>query len=149
MLRPHSKISLIGLSLIISLFIALPIISIYTAALYARHEQPDELFNSRSVSSKYTRYVIEPVSVIDVETGSIETQRQLMIADGVIVGIHDAGHQYPTEFAKINGGNPYVSPGLIDMHTHILDRIDLVNSLAHGVTSVRNMRGMPMHLRFK
>ncbi|MFT6407782.1 MAG: hypothetical protein ACJAQ6_001196, partial [Arenicella sp.] len=145
MLHRYTKASLIGLGLITSL----PILFIYSAALYARYEQPDKLLNSQSASAKTKHYVIEPVSVVDVENGTVETQRQLMIADGVIVGIDEAGHQYPTGYAKINGSNAYVTPGLIDMHTHIIDRIDLVNSLAHGVTSVRNMHGMPMHLRFK
>jgi hypothetical protein len=40
-------------------------------------------------------------------------------------------------------------PGLFDMHVHAMDRKNLVLSLAYGVTSVRNMGGYPMHLRWK
>ena len=40
-------------------------------------------------------------------------------------------------------------PGLIDMHAHIFDRNDLPQYLSYGVTTVRNMMGFPMHLRWK
>jgi hypothetical protein len=35
------------------------------------------------------------------------------------------------------------------MHIHLWDRKDLALSLTYGITSVRNMGGMPMHLRWR
>ena len=149
MLKPYTNAALIVLGLSAALIIILPTLFIYFAALYARYEQPNDLFNSKLVATEHTHYVIEPVSIIDVDSGQVTMKRQLVIADGLITGIHEAGHETSPEFLKIDGNDAYVAPGLIDMHTHIVDRKDLVNSLAHGITSVRNMRGMPMHLRFK
>jgi imidazolonepropionase-like amidohydrolase len=149
MLKPSIRAALFWLGLIATLIVVLFALFTYTAALYARYEQPNDLFDSQSVTAGNTHYVVEPVSIIDVDKGHVATKRQLVIADGIIIGIHEAGHKIPQGFVKIDGNDAYVAPGLIDMHTHIVDRKDLVNSLAHGVTSVRNMRGMPMHLRFK
>jgi len=41
----------------------------------------------------------------------------------------------------------YASPGLIDMHVHVWGEAELAAYLAHGVTTVRNLSGMPFHLR--
>jgi cytosine/adenosine deaminase-related metal-dependent hydrolase len=37
-------------------------------------------------------------------------------------------------------------PGLIDAHVHLWDEAELAAYLAHGVTSIRNMSGLPFHL---
>lgn len=128
---------------------ALPIIIIYSAVLHVRYESPSSLPSLDSISAKETRYAIEPVFIVDVENGQLLEDRQLLIKDGRISGINSGGQKLPEDYVRIDGRHAYVVPGLIDMHTHIYDRADLINSLAHGVTSVRNMRGMPMHLRFR
>jgi imidazolonepropionase-like amidohydrolase len=72
-----------------------------------------------------------------------------LIREGVIEDIRAAKTAAPPGYLRVDGHDAYVVPGLIDMHTHIYDRKDLVTSLAYGVTSVRNMRGLPMHLRWR
>lgn len=131
------------------LLIALPIIFIYIAILCSRAEFDHKEFNFKSITDNSSHYVIEPVSIVDVANGLVLTNRQLIIASGTIIGINANGSKASAESIKIDGKDRYVVPGLIDMHTHIYDRKDLVSSLAYGVTSVRNMRGMPMHLKFK
>ncbi|WP_197063522.1 amidohydrolase family protein [Novosphingobium malaysiense] len=37
-------------------------------------------------------------------------------------------------------------PGLADMHVHVWDEAELGAYLAHGITTIRNMSGMPFHL---
>ena len=49
----------------------------------------------------------------------------------------------------IDGQGKYLMPGLIDMHVHLLDRIDLGLYLANGVTTIRNMMGLPWHLKIR
>lgn len=56
---------------------------------------------------------------------------------------HDQGDRV------IDAQGAYLIPGLFDMHVHVHDRKYLGLYLAHGVTSVRNTRGLPMHLRWK
>ncbi len=138
-----------ALFIMLLLIAALPIFITYSAVLHVRYESPSNLASLDSVSAKELRYAIEPVSIVDVENGQLLEGRQLLVKDGLISGIKPHGQELPTGHIRIDGHNAYVVPGLIDMHTHIYDRVDLVNSLAHGVTSVRNMRGMPMHLRFR
>jgi hypothetical protein len=145
MLNRYVKRSFIGLCLLV----ALPIIFIYITILCSRAEFDHAEFNLKSATNNYSHYLIEPVSVVDVANGQVMSNRQLMIANGKIVGINASGSKASAEFIVIDGKGNYVVPGLIDMHTHIYDRKDLVSSLAHGVTSVRNMRGMPIHLQFK
>lgn len=42
-----------------------------------------------------------------------------------------------------------VIPGLADCHVHVEERADMLLSMAHGVTMLRNMRGSPWHLRWQ
>lgn len=49
--------------------------------------------------------------------------------------------------ATFDGAGLTVIPGLHDMHVHIWDQSELAANLMHGVTTVRNMSGMPFHLR--
>ena len=51
--------------------------------------------------------------------------------------------------AVIDAKNKYLTPGLIDMHVHVWDKYELGLYLSNGVTAVRNLWGMPMHLRLK
>ncbi len=40
-------------------------------------------------------------------------------------------------------------PGLADMHTHILDRDELLLYLANGITTIRNLHGLRRHLAWR
>jgi imidazolonepropionase-like amidohydrolase len=96
-----------------------------------------------------TALAIDNVSVVDVRTLSIQSDRQLRVREGRIEAILPAGTPIPETYQRVEGNHHYVVPGLVDMHTHIYDRKDLVITLAYGVTTVRNLRGMPMHLRWR
>ncbi len=52
----------------------------------------------------------------------------------------------PAGARSVDGGGQTLLPGLIDAHVHVWDEAELAGYLAHGVTSVRNMSGMPFHL---
>lgn len=108
-------------------------------------EMPDDLLtvdNSRPL-------VVDNVNVVDVETGQILEGRQIRISSGVIESIQTAGTSSGPELERIDLDGAYLVPGLFDMHVHVHDRKYLGLYLANGVTSVRNMRGLPMHLRWK
>jgi hypothetical protein len=47
----------------------------------------------------------------------------------------------------VDAGGAYALPGLIDMHVHVWGEAELAAYLAHGVTTIRNLSGMPFHLR--
>ena len=47
----------------------------------------------------------------------------------------------------IDGTGKTLLPGLIDAHVHVWDEAELAAYLAHGVTGIRNMSGLPFHLK--
>lgn len=69
----------------------------------------------------------------------------IFIEDGVVISVGNAILP-PVEGDTVDAGGAHATPGLIDMHVHIWGEAELAAFLAHGVTSVRNLSGMPFHL---
>lgn len=91
--------------------------------------------------------LIENVSVVDPSKGTSPAQT-IAIRGGEIVYAGPAGTAPRMPHARrIDGKALFALPGLADMHVHIWDEAELGAYLAHGVTTVRNMSGMPFHLR--
>lgn len=92
-------------------------------------------------------HLITNVNVIPMNRDTVLVNKMVYIKEGVIDKIADT--------IEINGvqifdaKNKYLMPGLIDMHVHVWDRYELGLYLSNGVTAVRNLWGMPMHLRIK
>ena len=111
----------------------------------ARWETPVDLLepdNSQALA-------VDNVHLITMSDERMLEDRQLLIRDGLIEGIRPAGSPVAAGYRLIDGGGAHLLPGLFDMHTHVMDRKYLALHLAYGVTSVRNMGGYPMHLRWK
>ena len=92
-------------------------------------------------------YLITNVNIIPMNQDTILIDKMVYIKDGVIQTIADSIEINDVE--KLDAKNKYLTPGLIDMHVHIWDRYELGLYLSNGVTAVRNLWGMPMHLRLK
>lgn len=91
--------------------------------------------------------LITNVNVIPMTSDTILMNQMVYIREGRIETISDSiGIQ---NVRVIDGDNRYLLPGLIDMHIHLWDRYEMGLYLANGVTAVRNVWGMPMHLRIK
>ena len=95
-------------------------------------------------ASEPRSWLIENVHVLDMETGEFSAPQSVRIEDGEIVA-RGAG-LLAINVERIDGAGGYLIPGLIDMHVHLLDENDLAADLIYGVTTVRNMGGMPFHL---
>jgi len=93
--------------------------------------------------------VIDNVNLVTMLDEQVLVDRQLFIRNGIIERIGFAGAAVSDDYRRIDAMGAYLMPGLFDMHVHAMDRKNLVLSLAYGVTSVRNMGGYPMHLRWK
>ncbi len=78
-----------------------------------------------------------------------QMNQQLVIRNGRIEHIGVADVVRPSGYQVVDAKGAYVIPGLFDMHVHALDPQYLALSLSYGVTSVRNMGGYPVHLRWK
>lgn len=78
-------------------------------------------------------------------------ERSILIEDGVVVYSGDPAMMPPSDrqrsITTIDADGLHVLPGLIDMHVHVWGEAELNAYLAYGVTTVRNMSGMPFHLR--
>lgn len=79
-----------------------------------------------------------------IEQGAVLVEGGRIVAMGA-----DAIARAPADARVIEGDGRTLMPGLIDMHVHIWAEAGLAANLAHGVTSVRNMSGMPYHLAYR
>jgi hypothetical protein len=92
-------------------------------------------------------YLIKKVNVVPMNQDTVLVDKMVYIKEGIIEKIADTIEVRGIEI--INAKNKYLTPGLIDMHVHVWDRYELGLYLSNGVTAVRNLWGMPMHLRIK
>lgn len=93
--------------------------------------------------------IISDVDVLTMADRQILPRQFVAIQDGRIASISDTPREGAADYFAIDGRGMTLMPGLIDMHAHIFDRSDLANYLAAGATTVRNMMGMPAHLRWR
>jgi len=98
------------------------------------------------VANNYS-HLITNVNIIPMTQDTILVNKMVYIKDGIIQKIADSIEIKGIEI--LDAKNKYLTPGLIDMHVHVWDRYELGLYLSNGVTAVRNLWGMPMHLRIK
>ncbi|MFN0182015.1 MAG: amidohydrolase family protein [Gemmatimonadales bacterium] len=87
------------------------------------------------------------VNVVDIAEGRIEPAQTVVVSGGRITRV--AADQPPSGARTIDGTGRYLIPGLMDMHTHLMNEDQLVLYLANGVTTVRNMSGDSMALAWR
>src|SRR5262249_41122718 len=96
-----------------------------------------------------------PVAFVDVNIVPMDRERivehQTVITEkGKISQIGSAGKiSLPADAIRIDGRGFYLMPGLADMHFHLHTRQDALLCVLNGVTTIRNMRGTPLHLAWK
>ncbi len=90
---------------------------------------------------------IDNVHIVDVKTGRVIKNRQLLIRNGKIAAIKHAETPIVEEsYIRHDGQGNYVMPGLIDMHVHAYDPAAFMIALSHGVTHLRLMNGVREHI---
>lgn len=92
-------------------------------------------------------FLIRHVNVIPMNRDTVLLDKMVYVEEGIIVKIADTIEVSGIQI--IDAESKYLIPGLIDMHVHVWDRYELGLYLSNGVTAVRNLWGMPMHLRIK
>ena len=97
----------------------------------------------------YTKIVLKEGNVLTMLNDSILKNKNIYLENGEVTAIDPAIDKIVEGFTVINAKGKFIMPSLIDMHAHIFDRNDLPQYLSYGVTTVRNMMGFPMHLRWK
>ena len=86
--------------------------------------------------------LITNVSVVDVVTGQLRPNQNILVENGIIVGV---GPDVLAEDAHvINGAGRFAVPGLFDMHAHSMKMAPVLAHpmfVAAGVTAIRDMGG--------
>lgn len=92
-------------------------------------------------------YLIHDVAVLDPAESALSPPQDVLVVGGMIDAVGDlAEHALPAGVSLIDGTGLVLTPGLMDLHVHVFDEADLAANLAHGVTTIRNLGGMPFHL---
>jgi imidazolonepropionase-like amidohydrolase len=99
--------------------------------------------------------IIRNVNVISMSTPteSVDKGKDVYIKKGVIDKITATGTSTPKNTTVIDGSGKYLMPGMADMHAHLPRAQSVFNTkdfllmtLAHGVTAMRQMRGLSQDL---
>lgn len=85
--------------------------------------------------------IISNVNIIDVISGDIAENQDVIIDDSVIIEIVGSKQSGLSARHNLNGTGKYLIPALWDMHVHIQDSTYLKMFLNYGVLGVRDMGG--------
>lgn len=105
-----------------------------------------------------TAILIANTNVVDVRTGDIIEQRQVVIDSGKIQRIAEVVENAEGYTTTIDGAGKFLMPGLAEMHAHIPqpstrnpEVVDetLFLYLSNGITTIRGMLGGPSHLELR
>lgn len=97
------------------------------------------------------------VTVIPMDTAAVQPGRTVIVRDGTIASIGDAGTAVPAGAVRVEGAGKFLMPALAEMHAHIpggkAPDADVERTLflyvASGVTTIRGMLGDPRHLTYR
>ncbi len=99
------------------------------------------------VNQENQPYLIRKANILPMDRDTLLVAHDLRISEGRIkeigIALENKGE------IEIDAKGKYLIPGLIDMHVHLWDPYELGLYLSQGVTSIRNLWGQPMHLRWK
>lgn len=131
---------------LVAIIIGLLLIAI-VIVMVIDHKKTDYLTIGQNEIAGYDSFLIRNVNIIPMDHDTILYNKMVYIKEGVIKNIADKIKIKGIE--TIDAENMFMTPGLIDMHVHVWDKYELGLYLSHGVTTIRNVWGMPMHLRLK
>lgn len=101
--------------------------------------------------------VFRSVNVIPMDKEQVIKNQDVVVKNGVIVAIGNAGKvKYDKNALVIDGAGKFLMPGLAEMHAHVppVDDLEpmkevLMLFLCNGVTTIRGMLGHPRHIELR
>jgi imidazolonepropionase-like amidohydrolase/ketosteroid isomerase-like protein len=95
-------------------------------------------------------YAITGASVVPMDRELVLPGHTVIVRDGRIAALGpDGAVAVPAGAVRIDARGRFLLPGLADMHVHLFDRDELLLYVASGVTTVRNLHGIPRHLAWR
>jgi hypothetical protein len=92
----------------------------------------------------------EGVSVVPMDREQVlENQTVVVEGDRISWVGPQTEAEIPSAAERIDGRGKYLMPGLCDMHSHPTDEDDLALLIGHGITTIRNLFGMPRHVLWR
>jgi imidazolonepropionase-like amidohydrolase len=112
---------------------------------------------SCTAQSSNPEIVFTNVNVIPMNEEKVMKNQDVVIKNGIITAIGDAGKvKYSKDARIIEGKGKFLIPGLAEMHAHVppVDAIEPMKDvldlfLNNGVTTIRGMLGHPRHLELR
>lgn len=133
------------IKIISALLLTLTIVGLAFLAVDLHNTAYLKIKNNPSLNK--TSYLITNINIVPMTKDTILADKSIFVKDGIIEKVADSIVVEGVDI--IDGENKFLSPGLIDMHTHVWDKQELGLYLANGVTTIRNLWGYSMHLRIK
>ena len=100
--------------------------------------------SSLETPKSYDETIITSINIVDVTTGDILQDRNVLIKQNTIAKIDSLPINVSKNILTINGKDKFLIPGLWDMHTHSNQQSAWLHHplyIANGVTGVRDMSG--------
>ncbi len=129
---------------VLSLFVVLLIVVLLSVPLSYINSP-----NLKVTPTSQSSYILNNIQIVDISGNRIISDKSLLIEEGKIQAIDTLSNLIKPDIQVIDGNKRYLTPGLVDAHVHVFDPQDLGLYLSHGITSVRNMSGLPAHLSWK
>ena len=134
--------------ILIGILILIALIVIAVTVLYVLDTSRASYLKTKNMEAPLSNeYLIKNVNLIPMTKDTVLANKMVHIKAGKIYNIGDRIEAQG--LGIIDGQGKFLSPGLIDMHVHVWDRFALGLYLANGITTVRNLWGVPLHLRIK
>lgn len=112
-------------------------------------------FDSQGSETAPTVTAFVHVNVVPMDREGILRDHTVVVVGGHIESLGPSSRLDPPRGARvIDGTGKYLMPGLADMHVHLpreddADPAVLALFVANGVTTIRNMWGVPAHLQWR
>ena len=87
-----------------------------------------------------TRWLISNISIVDLQKGTVQSNKDVTIADGRIIAVQNHANRWHVNI--VPGEGKFLMPGLIDSHVNIRSARDLQEYVKSGVTGVQNIWGI-------
>ena len=95
-------------------------------------------------------FAIVGASVIPMDRERVLARHTVVVRDGRIAAVGPDGRvAIPAGATRIDAMGKFLIPGLADMHVHLFDRNELAVYVANGITTVRNLHGLPRHVAWR